>query len=277
MKTFPLIVGSLLIAGIATGATVVVDPNNPNGWAFETTDADGNNAPANGNTAQFVVGPAVPPGGTGSAQLATAMNQGDTSSQIRNTLYDGVRVADLTSLSYWTYVTNNAPNNQQFPYIELNIATSGSGPADDILFFEPPYQTHSTGNPSLPDQGPTMLNTWQQWDALNGGWWDNNGVLNPGTGVGSLQTFLQTYPDATIENTASGLGGVRLTMGFASPGDNFNGYVDNFQINGTTYDFEPVPEPATWLAGGIAAAALALGAVRRLSRNRVQALKTAAA
>lgn len=250
-RFFPSIVAFNLVVALAKAATVVVSPANMNGWNFETTDNNGDNAPGNGNTAQFVTGPATPPLGTGSAELATAPNQGDTSSQIRNILYGGVRLDALTALSYSTYVTAN--NGQQFPYIELNIATTGSGAPDDILFFEPPYQTPSTGNPGLPDQGPTTLNTWQTWDALRGGWWDNNGVLNPGTGVGSISTYLATYPNATIENAVSGLGGVRLTMGFASPSDNFNGYVDNFTIgtaNGTTtYDFEPapVPEPSTYM------------------------------
>jgi hypothetical protein len=237
------------MAGVSHGGTVVVTPGNMDGWAFLTTDADGVAAPGNGNTAQMVTGPATPPLGTGSAQLGTASGQGDTSSQIRNTAYAGTPLADLTVLSYSTYMTAN--NGQQFPYIELNIATTGSGAPDDILFFEPPYQTPTSGNPNLLNQGDSVLNTWQTWNALAGGWWDNNGVLNPGTGVGSLADYLVTYPDATIENSSAGYGGVRLTVGFASPEDNFNGYVDNVTIGTTggttTYDFEPatVPEPTT--------------------------------
>jgi len=251
-----------MLAGASYGATVVVSPGNMQGWAFMTTDNNGLPAPGNGNTAQMVTGPATPPLGTGSAQLATASGQGDTSSQIRNTLYAGVRLDSLTALSYSTYDTVN--NGQQFPYIELNIATTGSGAPDDILFFEPPYQTPSSGNPSLPNQGDPILNTWQTWDALAGGWWDNNGVVNPGTGVGSLATYLAAYPNATIENSSAGYGGVRLTVGFASPEDNFNGYVDKFTIGTasgtTTYNFEAVPEPSTLLLVAFAGlTALCLG------------------
>jgi hypothetical protein len=53
-----------------------------------------------------------------------------------------------------------------------------------------------------------------------------------------------------------GLGGVRLTSGYASPGDNFDANVDNFTIGAaggtTTYNFEPVPEPGTLMLLGLA-------------------------
>jgi hypothetical protein len=116
--------------------------------------------------------------------------------------------------------------------------------ADDIIFFEAPYQTPATGNPSLPDQGPTALNTWQTWDARRGGWWANSGSpFDPGTGVKSFDAYVAAHPGAKIANTAAG--GVRLTFGFASASDVFDGNVDRFKIgvgsNLTRYDFEPVP------------------------------------
>jgi hypothetical protein len=221
----------LIAAAIpAYAGTTVVTPSNMNGWSFLTTDNNGDPAPGNGNTAQMVTGPSTPPLGTGSAQLATAPGQGDTSAQITTDGFDGMALSSLTALSYSTYDTVN--NGQQFPYLKISLNNG------DALFFEPPYQTPSTGNPALPDQGATALNTWQTWDALDGGWWDNNGVFNPGTsepgsdGVDSIANYLALDPSVTIT-------GISLRVGYASASDDFNGYVDDVTINGTTYDFEP--------------------------------------
>src|SRR6202020_1485943 len=104
-----------------------------------------------------------------------------------------------------------------------------------------------------PDQGATVMDEWQTWNALEGGWGDNNGLANPGSGVEPFSTFLNYYVDPTIIVNPPYFvnDGVALTVGFASPGDTYLGYVDNvtFGVNGanTTYDFEPnssVPEPS---------------------------------
>jgi hypothetical protein len=122
-----------LAAAMSAGASIVtVTPGNMNGWSFLTTDNNGNPAPGNGNTAQMVTGPSTPPLGTGSAQLATASGQGDTSSQIVTSQWNGTPLASLTSLSYSTYDTVN--NGQQFPYLKISLDNG------DYLFFEPPYQ-----------------------------------------------------------------------------------------------------------------------------------------
>lgn len=140
----------------------------------------------------MVTGPGTPPLGTGSANLQTTPGSGDGAASIALTGLDGTSLDALTTLSYSTYDTAN--NGQQFPYLQLFISyandTNDDGPGTDVLFFEPPYQTASSGNPSLPDQGDTVMDVWQNWNALEGGWWDNNGVGNPGTGVVSFSTFL---------------------------------------------------------------------------------------
>ena len=115
----------------------------------------------------------------------------------------------------------------------------------DRLTFEPTYS---------PSQGAVALNTWQTWNALAGGWYDDNGNGNPGVaGVVSFSTMVADNPNTTIVNQSNGLGGVRFTSGFASAGDVFNTNVDAFTIgiggSNTTYNFDPVtavPEPSTW-------------------------------
>lgn len=246
-----------LVSQPAHAATVVVTPSNSGNWAFDNRDANGIVGANPGATGEFVNGPGTPPLGTGSAHLATGNGTtgGDGSAELRNTGYSGVLLSSITALSYSTYMTQN--NGQQFPYFGLMISTTGGSVSNDTLFFEPPYQTPGAGNPSLPNQGPTALNQWQTWDAFSGGWWDNNGNANPGSGpngVDSLASFLALFPNATIVN-AGGLGGVRFNVGFASANNQFDGYLDAFTIgiNGqnTTYNFElaavsAVPEPSTW-------------------------------
>ncbi len=258
-----------LLAGIGPAmADTVVTAFDPAGWAFNNRDVNGVVGANSTGGGTFVFGPDAPPAGAGSANLFTGngTSGGDGAGELRNTLYAGTRLDAITALGFSTYVTLN--NGQQLPYFGLMINNSGaSSGVDNILFFEAPYQQPTTGNPLLPDQGATAMNTWQAWDALVGGWWDNNGVLGYGGlgGVDTLTAYLVQFPDATIVNAdGTGLGGVRFDVGFASDIDQFNGYVDKFTIgvsgDTTTYDFE-VPEPAslTLLGFGIAG----LGWVRR--------------
>lgn len=221
----------------------VVSPGNMNNWAFDVRDSGGNlnNNPTAGG--QFVTGPFTVPIGSGSARLFTGNGTvgGDGGAELRNDSYAGVLLSSLTALSYDTYATQW--NGQQLPYIVLEVDWDGDLTPDDRLFFEPAYQTPSSGNPLLPNQGSEMLNTWQHWDALAGGWWANSNIVTPGTGVDSLAYYTSIQPNARIVNTLSGLGGVQLRVGFASAGDQFNGYVDNFTIgtgSSTTYDFENI-------------------------------------
>ena len=171
---------------------------------------------------------------------------------------------------------NSVNNGQQFPYLSLEVETTDG--TFDQLFFEPPYQTTSTGNPLLPDQGSTTQNTWQSWNALEGGWWDNNGSCgSPGTGVSSFAACVAALPGAKIVNSfgtegvLDGVGGVQFAVGFAGPGDQFNGNVDDFTIGDsagtTTFNFEPSPvtEPATWAM--LILGFLGVGALARKSRH----------
>jgi hypothetical protein len=256
-----LAAASVVVPRLAAAATVTVTSGNMGDWAFDNRDAGGTvgaNPTAGGG---MVTGPATPPLGTGSARLftGTGITGGDGAEELRNTGYDGVLLSSITSLSYSTYVTSW--NGQQAPYLTLEIAPSAGAPADSNLrlFFEPAYQTPTSGNASLPDQGPVSLNTWQSWNALTGGWWSNAGGGTPGTGVISLADYIALHPDAVLANTADGLGAVQLRVGFASAGNQFDGNVDALKIgvsgSDTTYDFEaaPVPEPpaAALLAAGL--------------------------
>lgn len=233
-----LAVSVILLPTTALMATLKVTPSNLQGWQTQTSGT--------GQSVTFEQGPATPPLGVGSVELSVGPN-GSGAAQLRHPGYQGTRLADLTALSYSTYVDQDGSGGQA-PYIILqvdldgNLATTGDR---TLLFFEPVYQS-AAFFPSNP-QGSLALDTWQTWDALNGGWWSTTGVAgaSPGTGVKPLSAITALHPNAVIYNSSGPLGGVRIVAGFgAGAWDNFIGNVDNFTIgvsgNNTTYDFDPL-------------------------------------
>ena len=229
--------GAFLFAAAGASAdTVVVSTADMQGWVIQITSADG--------TADFVDGPATPPAGAGSIHVHTGTN-GDDSVQLRNPDYAGTRLDTLTSLEYWTYTVqwNVVVGGGQVPYVILSLDHDGNGASDDLLFFEPEYQSGAY-RPDIPVQGPNVLNVWREWNARIGGWWSLNGYAGagPGANVKTIDEYLAFVPDATIVNTSSGLGGLRIVSGFASPSDVFESHVDAVTIgvggDERTFDFE---------------------------------------
>ena len=239
-----VVMATTLTSAAAAATILVVSQDGQRQWHSRVTDGSGNPDPTAGSVT-FVTGPGTPPRGVGSLRLQTNPARGDGSAQMRSTRYAGVLVKDLTELSYYAYLTTNAGNFQQFPFLAIDVSCSSCVGGTDRLFFEPPYQEPLTGGPTcaIPGQGPTIPLTWQKWDALSGCWWDNNGDLGSGgTDTKPLSDFITLHPEATIRNP-SGVGGVRLAVGFASPTDLFDGNIDMVTIGvrgqSTSYDFEP--------------------------------------
>jgi hypothetical protein len=214
--------------------STTVTPVSPAGWQTVSSGTA---------STQFVPGPENPPLGAGSVQLAVG-SDGDSAAQVRNTLYHGVKLADLEQLSYSTYVQHDGSGGQA-PYILLNVDLDGNPGLEDQLFFEPVYQTGAYSGDPVPNQGAPTVGEWQTWDARHGGWWSlNAGTFGPP--LVTLDTYVAAHPTARIENTSTGLGGLRVVAGFgAGAWDNFVGNVDNVTIKvgptgtPTTYDFEP--------------------------------------
>jgi hypothetical protein len=214
----------------------LVNHDGAAGWNFKL------GAGASGG---FVHGPSTPPFGVGSVHLATGAGQGDSLAEIRNKNYNDKPLSQLTGLSYWTYVHQN--NGQQFPFLILDVSSTGGKTVDNLLFFEPPYQSPGNGGPACANQEMTAMDTWQGWDALNGCWYaitPNGDAAWAGAGTDSqpLSNYLALHPKARIVNPSSG-GAVRLAVGEASNTDNFDDNADAFLIKfgtaATQYDFDP--------------------------------------
>lgn len=185
----------------------------------------------------FVVGPGTPPGyGTGSVQFATGAN-GAGGAELRQGQYDLLQLADLTALSYNTYVSSFGSSGHA-PYLLLDINWGSGLSVDDHLYFEPVYQDGTYPGDPVPDQGTLSLNTWQTWNAMTGGWHTGGGPL-----LTTLASYIVLHPDARIVNTADG-GGLRIVAGL-SPSDwsNFIGNVDQLLLGisntSVIYDFDP--------------------------------------
>jgi hypothetical protein len=226
-----------MAGGVAAGGNAVVRPGDVGtNWLAGSRP---------GGASSFVTGPATTPLGVGSLQFTTA--DGSASAQLFNQNYIGTPLANLDALGYSTYRASSSTNpDVQTIALALKVDVNGPNVTGGLatLIFEPVYQG-----------GAIITDTWQTWDAFQGGnavWWSNTNLANP-SGPGHiacnpndptctdnlfvhLSSILNAFPQATI---ASGVG---LFVGSGWNGQ-FTGYGDALKIgvsgNTTTYDFEP--------------------------------------
>ena len=162
--------------------------------------------------------------------------------RLRKGGYSGTLLHDLTELKYSTYVVQNCP-----AIMVLQIDVNGDDAKDFNIFYEPRPYIQPAGFP------PLVLNTWQQWDALNQGIWHIEVPLVPLPGgladaICTIPEIVAEFPNARIIDTAP-LGhdgeGVRFTIG-GNPRnlfDNTIGYFDALIIGtknkpvSTLFDF----------------------------------------
>ena len=193
----------------------------------------------NAGTLVFVPGPGMPPLGCGSLQLTTPT--GSDKAYLYNYDYMGTELSDITSLAYSTYKTAGAPGQ----VASLNIEIDYNGPASGgyaVLVFEPAYNL---------GKGTVMSNTWQNWDAYNGGsavWWSTQ----PINGLCAFSCYA-TWDQIVANNPqAEILSGFGVNQGTGNSG--LVSAVDALTIgeSGTTtiYNFEATPPgtPVTYYA-----------------------------
>lgn len=158
--------------------------------------------------------------------------------RLRRGGYTGTRLADLTELKYSTYVIRNAPT-----VMVLQVDINNDGNRDLNIFYNP--QQYFQSNRYIPIQ----LNTWQQWDALQGLWHIEAGSLPEfPNGECTIEELVSKYANARIIDTPP-VGhegeGVRFTIGGTPRNlfDNTIGYFDALIIGtkdrqqSTIFDF----------------------------------------
>ena len=214
---------------------IVVNEANLNGWE--------KHFPAGSlGTIHFVSGPNTPPLGNGSVEF----NCPDKKLfRLKTDQFVGTLLSTITELSFSTNVQRRDSTVDNV-FIVLQIDVNDDGIDDFPLVFNTQYQTGKYLQGLRPDQGPTKMNTWQNWDLLKGGWWRGGAIpVDPDNGgaLSTLAGWIIQYPRATIMNKPAGVvGSIRINGGspvFSGP---FIGYADNFKIgiNGVTktFDFE---------------------------------------
>jgi large repetitive protein len=222
--------------------TLTVTGSDLQGWTLVASDGTGDEPPP---STYLAPGYETPPLGDGSLHLNVGEN-GNDASQARTNAFAGVRIADITALSYSTFtqVDATATAGDQAAYLLFHVDTDGNLATADtqLWWFEPLYQS-AAFFPSNP-QGPPAMDVWQEWDARNGGWYTQGGLAGsgPGANVKSFADILAVAPNATI--ITAGTGGVRIVTGFGSGAwDNYSGAADELRFahgaTDVTYDFEP--------------------------------------
>ncbi len=212
---------------------ITVTDCNLQGWVRQTLPV--------GSTITFLPGPESAPLGLGSVELYTP--QGNV--RFRNTSFDHVSLSSLTELGYASYIQLRS-NTKDDLYLVLQIDLTGDEIMDEVILFNPRYQTAQWLPPSFPVQEDVQEGVWQQWDALHGAWWlgpaqdpENGGLLF------SLADYISGHPTSRIINPgANGTGGIRLQAGgpVGIFGPNFRGNLDDVRIGvdgiTTRYDLE---------------------------------------
>jgi hypothetical protein len=153
--------------------------------------------------------------------------------RLRRGGYSGTLLADITELKYSTYLVHNCPTN-----MVLQIDVNGDDARDFNIFFEP---RQPWAGPSIPS---VILNTWQQWNTLQGNWYPEVSNISGLPEKFTIAQLVALYPNARIFETPNAEG-VRFTIGGTprSLFDNTIGYFDALIIgtkneqHSTLFDF----------------------------------------
>jgi hypothetical protein len=246
----------------AQAATVTVTEVTLDGWA---TSQAGTGATG------FEVGPPTPPAGLGSAELRVGVDTPvDDLAEFTNSSHNGTALSAITRLDYWNFVSQNAPGSCVAPYLTLNVDVDADGvfepgAPDDVLNFEPCYQTGGYGTvppgQTIPDQCPNEAGdpispcfsdgVWNHWDARIGGWWSTFYGGAGGPPLTTIASYLQTL--SAQGHTQPRIAALRARVSAGPPNwNNFEGNVDALTIGvsgaDTTYDFETFPNPVEGLS-----------------------------
>jgi hypothetical protein len=222
-----------LVTAAAVGPTIVVTPNNTQGWTTADTRP--------GGTVSYVVDPTAPGGGNGALRLTT---DSTTAAKAQYMHEANAPLSSITELSYWTKQVSGPPHadaSYQLP-VCLGGFTSPVTPTNPTgctgfttLVFEP-YQ-HNGSNPSTQ---AVVNGIWQMWDVDAGQFWSSKtatggGTCNVQAGFGGAPFYTLAGLQASCPNAV--VVGFGVNIGTFNP--SYDVYTDLVNFNGTTYDFEP--------------------------------------
>ncbi len=235
-----IILGMLLLVGVMVVArptladsTVVVTPNAMQNWFFYNDETD----TIDNTLGSFVVGPGTAPLGSGSVQISVS---GTQRRNLATYQFSGTPLGDITALKFSTYnpSAGNGGSANRSGYLQFNVDFDGTDTWQRRLVF-------------VPSQNGTVIqNTWQEWDAINGGnaLWGYSGATwpvtgEPGTALKTWDQIVSDYPGVRVRVTDSFVG-VRVGEPYLS------GYTENIDAfkfgtaaGVTTFDFEPLVGP----------------------------------
>ena len=230
-QSAPIAAAAACVRDVITESDITRQAENTpttDNWVLYTRNA-GNGA--------FRTGPGIPPSGVGSFETVTPTANDKVT--LFNFDHIGTRLDEIDKLGYATYrAANPADNDAQLPAINIQVDVNGADPGGfTTLVFEPVYNTA---------QGTIQDNTWQTWDAYNGGqaiWWSSNpipGAPNRDTFV-TWDTIVAMNPEAVI------VGGYGINQGSGNSALTASSDVLTIGSNGDciTYDFEPFEVAAT--------------------------------
>ncbi len=212
---------------------LVVSKAGDNGWLFY----DDNTDKVDPTLGSFVTGPGVTPFGTGSAQISVT---GTERKNLTTYQFAGTPLAAIETLAFSTYnpSAGNGGSANRSGYITFNVDFNGSDTFQRRLNY-------------VPSQNGTVLqNTWQEWDAINGGnaQWSHSGPTwpagvggggEPGTTLKTWNQILSQYPGIRVRVTDAFFG-IRVGEPY---NDGYTENIDDFKFGtsaGTTvFDFDP--------------------------------------
>lgn len=218
------LVAVFAFTGVTYAATtVIVTPDNQQGWSIGSTTSGGG--------VNYVEDTDAPLG-SHILQLTTDSTNPSRAQYVHAT---NTLLKDVNELGYFSKQMAASSDGGNASY-QLAIDVDGDGDVTTgftTLVYEPYWQ-----NEQSPDPAPVTVNTWQPWDVDEGVFWSSrninidNCVLTAGAGGAPFYTLdeLQTNcPDAVVL-------GFGVNVGTYNP--NYTIRVDAVNFNGTVYDFE---------------------------------------
>jgi hypothetical protein len=226
-----------------SSSPAVVAADGLDKWFFYNDQTD----TVDNTIGSMVYGPATPLHGVGSAQITVS---GAQQRNLATYQFKGVPLSTISELNFRTLSQSvgNGSGPNAAPYLNFNVDFNGSDSWQSRLVFVPKQN------------GTVTVDTWQTWDAINGGlaqWnysgpsWptaaagpDFGGPVTPGTTLRTWNQILADYPGIKTRTTDSWMG---IRVGEPYPAG-FTGNIDSFSItvsgNQKIFDFEPVALPA---------------------------------